>query len=158
MAFFFKIYLFFLNQDKLEKAIELRVLEHSLQTFAHCKNSSCFRVSQSSAHSSQMPTHNRAIFPMLADCTLRAWNVFIQISAHSSRTLNTFLDTEWPALHTSVRRFSHRIHASTQAFVWLLEITIMGVFLRLLLLMASVSRISNNATTGQQAVEGTFTD
>jgi hypothetical protein len=102
----------------------LNVSEHFLQTIAQFLNCISVTSSHNSAHSSQIPIHNSAYLLLLIDWDLRAWNVVIQISAHSSTILVNFLESVRcnPLIFTS--RSSQFIHASKHAFVWQLVIVI----------------------------------
>ena len=101
------------------EAMALMVLEHWRQIRAQSRKRSPFWDSQISAHSSQMPTHRSARRWAFTDLLLRAWKVPMQIRAHSSTILVTFLEKEAFTWCRVVRRCSQFIQASKHAWVWM---------------------------------------
>jgi hypothetical protein len=102
----------------------LNVSEHFLQTKAQFLKCVSVTSSHNSAHSSQIPMHKSAYLLLLTDWAFSAWNVVMQISAHSSTILVNFLESVCcnPLIFTS--RSSQFIHASKHAFVWQLATVI----------------------------------
>ena len=105
-------------------AMALMVSEHWRQMRAQSRKRSPFCDSQISAHSSHMPTQRSARRRAFMDLLLSAWKVPIQIRAHSSTTLVTFLEKEAFTWWRVSRRCSHFIQASKQAWVCML-VTVM---------------------------------
>jgi len=100
------------------------VVEQFLQAEAHFSKSPSRYRSHTSAHSSQMPTHNKAIWLAFLILFFNACNVPKQICAHSSSTCTVRSDDEILFCDKVINRFSQFSQASIQACVGVLATVI----------------------------------